>query len=136
MEGSCCNEHDFFRRYHTVSGLHCRSFNNGKKVTLNALTADIRRLPAFTAAANFVDFVDEDYACFFGKEDRFLVDCVFIQQRLYFGIHQRFSCVRDGQLSRRILLWHHSVQHALQIHVHVFGSHVRKHLNRRLFILD
>ena len=98
-----------------VFRLNSAAFDNGKDVSLNALSRYVGSL-SVAARRNFIDFVDENYAVLFGSSQRLRRYAVAVNQfRAFFG-NENIPCLFDGNGAHFLFLRHKISENAADIY--------------------
>jgi hypothetical protein len=86
--------------------------------------------------ADLIELVDEDDALVLHQLHRFFGDHLPVDQGFGLLLQKQATGFADCDLALLLLLGHDPLEHALQIHVHLFHAHVGEDLHRHDLLFD
>ena len=125
MERPGGDEQDVIGPHVAVAGLDGRALDDRQQVALHALPRHVRA--AAFAGDDFVEFVQEDDAHVLGQFDGRVVDLLRVQQRVALLFEQHVASLGDGHFPVRRGLRQDLLEHALEVHIHLFQAQAADH---------
>ncbi len=120
------HEEDVIGPDHSIPGLDSGTFDDGQEVPLDSLPRNVGAAAA-VAGHNLVQLIQKNDADIFGQFDCLRIHLVLVNQRLAFFFEQDLTRLGHGQFPLNRMPRHDFFEHALQVEIHLFATHVGEH---------